>query len=413
MALGISTLRVAGLAGWLCVVMGCTVDAPAPSGAPDGQSAPEAPRDPPASRPAVAPAVAPSGASGSSTLPPAAGGTLDATEGAATGATAVVHAPDPREVRLRNLRQLTFGGENAEAYFSADGKQLIFQSTRPPFRCDQIFIMNLDGSDLRLVSTAQGRTTCAFFAYPHDDKIVFSSTHLASADCPPPPDRSRGYVWPVYPGYDIFMANPDGSDLVNLTRTDSYDAEATFSRDGKRIVFTSTRDGDIEIYSMAPDGSDVRRLTHTPGYDGGAFYSPDGTQIVYRAMHPTGEALDQFRQLLAAHQVRPFHMELMVMNADGSHPRAITANGKANFAPYFHPDGERVIFCSNLDSENGREFDLYMIRLDGTGLEQITFTADFDGFPMFSPDGKQLVFCSNRHNAKPGETNVFLADWVE
>ncbi|MGE3166288.1 MAG: TolB family protein [Planctomycetota bacterium] len=332
--------------------------------------------------------------------------------GAATGV-AVRRAADAREQRLRNLRQLTFGGENAEAYFSADGKRLIFQSTRPPYDCDQIFTMNVDGSDVRLVSPGIGRTTCAYFYYPHDDRILFSSTHEAGATCPPPPDRSRGYVWPIYDSYDVWAGNPDGSNLVNLTQNPGYDAEATMAQDGSRIVFTSTRDGDLEIYTMAPDGSDVRRLTTTPGYDGGAFFSADGKKIIYRAHHPEGANLEEYRALLAAGLVRPSQMEIFIMNADGSDARALTDNGYANFAPFMHPDGKRVLFASNLGSQGGREFDIYMVNVDGTGLEQITYAEQFDGFPMFSADGRQLVFCSNRFNGKPGDTNVFIADWVD
>jgi TolB protein len=322
--------------------------------------------------------------------------------------------PLPGERHLANLRQLTSvpGAENAEAYFSFDGKHLIFQSTRPPFLCDQIFTMNLDGSDVRLVSTGKGRTTCGYYL-PGDRRILFSSTHEASPDCPPKPDMSRGYVWAIYKGYDIYTAGADGTNLRPLTRTAGYDAEATVSPDGKRIVFTSMRDGDLDIYSMNIDGSDVRRLTSELGYDGGPFYSPDSRQIVYRAHHPR-EAADiaRYKELLADGLIEPRSLEIMVMNADGSNKREVTHNGKANFAPYFHPDGRRIVFASNMNDPRGRNFDLFLINADGTGLEQITYNETFDGFPMFSPDGKQLVFASNRHDSRPGETNIFIADWI-
>lgn len=325
----------------------------------------------------------------------------------------VARVSHAQEKRLRNLRQLTFGGENVRACFSASGGRLIFQSTRPPFACDQIFTMGIDGRDVRLVSTGLGRTASGYFSYPNDEQILFASTHDGDTACPQRPDSSRGYVWPIYSTYEIYAARPDGSNLRNLTNLPGYDAEAAMSLDGSRIVFTSTRDGDLDIYTMAPDGSDVRRLTNTPGYDGGAFFSYDGSKILYCAHHPKGQALVDYQSLLAEGLVRPTHMELFVMAVDGQSQRQITNNGYTNFAPFLHPDGERVIFSSNLGSNGGREFDLYMIRIDGTGLERITFTESFDGFPMFTPDGKTLVFCSNRHSEDQGDTNVFIADWVD
>jgi len=321
--------------------------------------------------------------------------------------------PDPRETHFSELHMLTDGGENAEAYFSFDGSKLIFQSTRPPFTCDQIFVMGADGSGVHLLSTGKGRTTCSYF-YPDDDQILYSSTHLAATDCPPPPDRSRGYVWAIYPGYDIFRAQANGSNVVRLTDTPGYDAEATISPKGDRIVFTSMRDGDLDIYSMKLDGSDVRRLTDEPGYDGGAFFSPDGSKIVYRAHHPqTREELDDYRALLAENLIRPVLLEIWVMNADGSQKRQVTHLGAASFAPFFHPSGQKIIFSTNYGDPRGREFDLYMVNLDGTDLERITYSEGFDGFPMWAPNGKTFVFCSNRHDSKPHETNVFVTRWRE
>jgi Tol biopolymer transport system component len=330
---------------------------------------------------------------------------------AASGAVSV--DPEPGEGRLSNLRMLTFAGENAEAYWNADGTRLILQATRPgETECDQIFTMDDEGRDLRLVSTGEGRTTCAYF-FPDGERVLYSSTHEFGADCPPPPDRSRGYVWALY-DYDVYSARPDGSDLRRLTNTPGYDAEATISPDGSRIVFTSVRDGDLEIYTMKADGTDVRRLTHEEGYDGGPFFSSDGTKIVYRAYHPTDPAeLEDYRSLLHDGLVRPGTLEIFVMDADGSNKRQVTSNGAANFGPFFHPDGERIIFSSNLHEPDGRDFDLYLIGIDGTGLERVTRHPEFDGFPMFSPDGTRLVFASNRHNRQRGDTNVFVADWVE
>lgn len=349
----------------------------------------------------------------------ACGGTGDgavddtATPDAAGAIAATPFESDAAEPRLTNLRQLTHGGENAEAYWSADGTELIFQMTRPPeVPCDQIYVMDVDGGNVRRVSTGDGRTTCAYF-FPAGDRIVYASTHLDAIACPTPPDRSRGYVWGLFE-FDIFSANRDGTDLRRLTETPGYDAEATISPDGNTIVFTSVRDGDLDIYAMEADGGNVRRLTDTPGYDGGPFFSPDGTQIVYRAHHPTdAQELADFQSLLADGLVRPGELAVWVMNADGSNKRAVTDEVGANFAPFFHPGGQKIIFSSNRHDPAGRDFDLYMINIDGTGLERITVHPEFDGFPMFSPDGTKLVFASNRGAAQPGDTNIFLADWVE
>jgi TolB protein len=320
--------------------------------------------------------------------------------------------PAPGERHLANIRQLTFGGQNAEAYWSADGKRLIFQSQRDGRTCDQQFVMDSDGRNVRRVSNGMGKTTCGYF-FDRDRRIFFSSTHHADTACPPRPDFSRVYVWPLDP-FDIYTTNARGEDLRRLTNWNAYTAEGTLSPDGSRIVFTSTKDGDLEIYTMRTDGSDVRRLTTTPGYDGGAFFSPDGSQIVYRAHHPPDSAsLAEYRTLLAQRVVRPTRMEIWIMNADGTNQRQVTNLGGANFAPFFTPDGRRIIFASNHTNPRGRNFDLYLVDLDGSGLEQVTTSAEFDSFPMFSPDGKLLVWASNRHAERAGETNIFVAEWVE
>jgi len=320
--------------------------------------------------------------------------------------------PTNQEKHLRNIRQLTFGGTNAEAYFSSDGKQLIFQSTRQGVNCDQMFIMNTDGSDVHMVSTGKGRTTCGYF-FPSGKRILYASTHLADAACPPPPDWSKGYRWPLYPSYDIFTAKPEGSDVKQITHAAGYDAEGTFSTDGKRVVFTSMRNGDLDLYSMNSDGTHVKRLTRELGYDGGAFYSPDGKWIVYRAYHPKTKAeIDEYENLLKQNLFHPTTLELWIMRADGSDKRQITRNGAANFAPYFFPDGKRLIFASNLDSGGGlNNFELYTVNIDCSALERITDSPGFDGFPVFSPDGKKLVWSSGRKAKEPHEINVFIADW--
>jgi TolB protein len=326
---------------------------------------------------------------------------------------AVTVEPAPGERHLRNIRQLTFRGNNAEAYFSPDGQRLIFQrQENTETGCDQQYVMNVDGSGMRRVSNGLGRTTCGYF-YDDGRRILYSSTFEHSPECPAPPDRSRGYVWPLG-HFEIYSARADGSDLQRLTRNDAYDAEATVSPDGKRVVFTSTRDGDIELYTMNVDGTDVQRVTRRVGYDGGAFFSPDGQRIVWRAMYPeTAADSADYLRLLEQRLVRPSRLEIWVANADGSDARQVTRLGAANFAPYFHPDGKRIIFASNQPDPRSRNFDLYLVNLDGRGLEQVTTSQEFDGFPMFSPDGRRLVFASNRNAAQPGETNLFIADWAE
>jgi len=319
------------------------------------------------------------------------------------------------ERHLKNIKQLTFGGENAEAYFSFDGKQLIFQSKRDGRRCDQIYSMNIDGSNVRMVSNGEGRTTCSYF-FKGGKKVLYSSTFGGKKECPPNPDFSQGYVWAVYPDYEIYTADRDGKNIKNLSNSPGYDAESTISPDGKKIVFTSERDGDLELYSMDANGKNIKRLTNEIGYDGGAFFSPDSKQIVYRGSHPqTPAEVKRYKDLLAQHLIVPTTFEVWVMNADGSNKRQVTKLNAASFAPFFTPDGKRIIFCTNYFATDAkkRNFDLAVINVDGTGLERVTYHESFDGFPMFSPDGKKLVFASNRNDAKPGDTNVFIADWVE
>jgi Tol biopolymer transport system component len=315
------------------------------------------------------------------------------------------------ERHFAHLWQLTFGGENAEGYWSADGRKLIFQSTRDGWPCDQMFVLDLESGGLNRVSTGKGRTTCGYF-YDHDRRVLFSSTHLEGDSCPPPPDYSQGYVWPLAP-YDIFTTRPDGSDLRRLTDSPGYDAEATVSADERRIVFTSTRDGDLDIYTMNVDGTNLKRLTDRLGYDGGPFFSRDGRLICYRAAYPadSAEAAD-YRRLLANGLVRPSHMDLWVMRADGSNKRQVTDKPGASFAPYFTPDAMAIIYSSNWENPRGRNFDLYLVPIKGGEPEAVTRDASFDGFPMFSPNGRWLVFASNRGAKARGETNLFLAEWL-
>ena len=312
---------------------------------------------------------------------------------------------------LENIHQLTHGGQNAEAYWSPDGKRLVFQSTRPGYECDQIFVMNADGSDQKLVSTGKGRTTCAYFL--KDGKhIVYASTHETAPACPTPPDRSKGYVWGVFPGYDIYLATDDGRIQKKLTDAPGYDAEATVSWTTGRIVYTSLSSKDLDLWTMKADGSQKKQITSTIGYDGGAVFSRDGRKIVYRANHPkTPETMKRYKDLLAENLTAPMKMELMVADADGKNSHAITNFGCASFAPTFTPDGKKIIFSSNKNDCDGRRFELFMVNIDGTGLEQVTSFGGFTSFPEFSPDGSKLVFCSDRDAKDRYEFNIFTADW--
>jgi len=316
------------------------------------------------------------------------------------------------EKHFQHLWQLTFGGENAEAYWSSDGTKLIFQSTRDGYPCDQEFVMEMGTGAVRRVSTGKGRTTCGYF-YDGDRRVLFSSTHLGGDSCPPTPDYSQGYVWAVYPAYDVFTARPDGSDLRCFIKTPGYDAESTVSIDRKWIVFTSVRNSDLDLYKMRTDGSGVVRLTDRIGYDGGAFFSRDGQWICYRAEYPANDsARADYQRLLSQHLIRPGHLDLWVMRADGSSKTQVTHQPGASFAPYFTPDGKSLIYSSNWENPHGRNFDLYLVPVAGGELAAVTRDASFDGFSMFSPDGRWLVFASNRGAKQRGETNLFLAEWT-
>ena len=315
------------------------------------------------------------------------------------------------EKHLTDVRQLTSGGENAEAYFSPDGKHLILQVTAPGAACDQQYILDLAGGEMKRVSTGEGRTTCGYYDWPESDRVIYASTHDTAAECPAPPDRSQGYVWAIYPGYELYESRVDGTGTRRLTESPGYDAEATWCHRGGRLVFTSVRDGDLDLYSMEEDGH-VKRLTNTPGYDGGAFYSPDCKEIVWRAGRPAGEELADYQKLLAQGLVRPNALEIYMMNADGSNVRQITDNGAANFCPIFTADGKKVIYASNAGA-NPREFDLWLVDKKGGEAERITYAPGFDGFPQFSPDGRYIVWGSNRSNPQGRETNIFIARWVD
>jgi Tol biopolymer transport system component len=333
------------------------------------------------------------------------------------------------ERHLKNIRQLTVGRQNAEAYFSFSGNKLIFQSTNNWMKdtyaamltpadaglgCYQMYVMDLESNTVRLVSTGTGATTCGYF-FPGDRRVLYSSTYATGPNCPPKPKREGAYRWAL-DDYDLYAVRLDGQEMQRLTSTTGYDAEATISPDGKTIIWTSVKDGDLDIYAMNLDGSRARRLTNEIGYDGGAFFSPDSKRIVYRASHPTDQAeIEKYQDLLKQKLVEPGQLDIFVMNADGSGQRKITSNGASNFSPFYFPDGKRIIFSSNVETkgEGGKpSFHLYAIGEDGQALERLTFDGQFNSFPMFSPDGKSLVWVSDRGTKTPGEFNVFLADWV-
>ncbi|MCD6011811.1 MAG: hypothetical protein K0Q79_1673 [Flavipsychrobacter sp.] len=320
------------------------------------------------------------------------------------------------------MRQLTFGGDNAEAYFGFDNEHITFQRTnvKDGVPCDQIFYGGIPKSakekfKFKLVSTGKGRTTCAYLM-PDKKHFLYASTHKAADTCPPTPDRSKikKYVWPIYEAYDIFVADFNGKITKQLTNTPGYDAEGVVSPKGDKIIFTSMRNGDIDLYTMNIDGTNVKQITNTVGYDGGACFSPDGKKIVWRASRPQTEAeVKEYKDLLAQGLVMPTKMEVFVANADGTETHQVTRLGKANWAPSFMPDGKRIIFASNHEYERGFPFNLYMTNLEGTWLERISHDNGFDAFPMFSPDGKKLIFSSNRNNMGGHDTNVFVCDWVD
>lgn len=320
------------------------------------------------------------------------------------------HLLEPREKHLADLRQLTFGGENAEAYFSPDGKRLIFQRTGPDGGCDQQYVLDLSTGETTLLSSGKGRTTCGYFSWPAGDRMLYATTEAGGPECPPPPDHSQGYVWAIYPSYDIVWTRGPGQPTEPFLPGPGYDAEATACMKDGRVIFTSTRGGDLDLWVANPDGSGLKQLTNTPGYDGGAYFSTDCASIVWRASRPEGKALDDYKRLLSQDLVRPSALEIFWADADGTNVRQLTKNGAANFGPYPLPGNTGAIFSSNMGGDV-REFDLYMVGLKGGEPERVTYTAQFDGFPMFSPDNKWLVFASNRGGTNR-ETNLFIARWV-
>jgi len=315
----------------------------------------------------------------------------------------------PEPPQLHDIRQLTSDGTHAEAYYSFDGKKLVLMAQRAGDQADQIYELDLATNALTRISNG-GRTTCGYFL--PDGRILYSSTHHHGMEPPAPPDHSKGYVWGLYRTYDLFLRGKDGS-LTQLTNNDGYDAETTVSPDGKRLIFTSHRDGGIGLYTMNVDGTDLRKVHHRRGYAGGAFFSPDGKWIVYRASFPkTDEEKADFEKLLADRLLRPGNLEIYLARPDGSEERQLTNNGASNWAPSFHPDGKTIVFASNLHAPKSGKFSIYAMNVDGSGQRRLTDYDGFDGFPCFSPDGTKMVFISNRNGKdKHKDLNVFIADW--
>ncbi len=326
------------------------------------------------------------------------------------------------EKHFAHVQQLTFGGDNAEAYFSFDGKWIIFQRTSPKdgIMCDEMFIGKVPAPgekfEYKRISNGKGRTTCGAFT-KGGKHVIYASTHLGADTCPPVPDRKKygnKYIWPLYDSYDIFMADLEGNIVKRLTTSKGYDAEATLSPDGKKMIYTSDKDGDIDLYIMDLKTGKEKRITNTLGYDGGAWFSPDGKKIIWRASRPKTEAeIKEYKDLLAENMVAPTNMEVYISDADGKNVKQVTSFGNANWAPAYMPDSKRIIFASNHQSKRGFPFNLFIINEDGTGLQKISAEKSFDAFPMFSPDGKKIIFCSNRNNGGTRDTNIFIADWVE
>lgn len=336
----------------------------------------------------------------------------------AQGKTALLYPGE--EKHLKNIKQLTFGGQNAEAYFSSDGNWIIFQSQRGGRACDEMYVMKIDGTELRKVSTGKGRVTCGYLLGSNPIKnqpayTLYASTHADSADCPARPAMATGYAWPIYSTYELYTGSFERPEnLTQLTSNKFYDAEATVSGDQRNIVFTSTRDGDLDLYTMTADGKNVKRITNDLGYDGGAFFFHDGKRLIYRAFHPeTEEEIKTYKENLKNGFYKPTWLELFYIGVDGKNKTQITHLKGASFAPYMYPSDNRVIFSSNYKDEMRRRFNLFAVNIDGTDLEQITFSDQFDSFPMFSPNGTKLIWASNRNGTVPHETNLFIADWVD
>jgi TolB protein len=309
---------------------------------------------------------------------------------------------------LKNIKQLTFDYARAgEAYFSPDGKLIIFQAEEKgenPFY--QIFVQDLQTGRARRVSPGAGRTTCGYFR-PDGRRIIFASAHtnphfkeeaadeLRKRAEEATSGRRRRYEWVFDPYMRIYEADLDGGNLRLLTDAPGYNAEGSHSRDGKQIVFCSNRDGNLELYIMAADGGNVRKLTNAPGcYNGGPFFSPDGQRVIFRAdRHKKDE------------------LQVYVINADGTDERQLTQIDGVAWAPFWHPDGKHIVYTSAVHKPNQRpNYDLYWMNVETGKTTRLTFAPGQDVLPVFSPDGKKLMWTSNRDGLMPG-TQIFVADF--
>lgn len=298
---------------------------------------------------------------------------------------------------LSTIRQLTFpsmGFEKAgEAYFSSDGKNIIFQAVPEGEKLFQIFIMDLQGGIPRRVSTGKGACTCSNFR-PDGKKIIFASSHES-------PENSRNqeqqstekgrYVWNLTPYMNIYEADLDGSNLVALTSGPAYHAECAYSQDGSEIVYASNQDGSMNLYIMNADGSNVRQITHTNScYNGGPFFSPDGEKIVFRA-----------------DREKPDYLQVFLINRDGLGERQLTSNQAVNWAPYWHPNGKIIAYTTSIHGHG--QYEIYLLNIISGAECRLTHNTNFDGLPVFSPDGRMILWTSKRS----GQTSqIFLADFT-
>jgi Tol biopolymer transport system component len=332
----------------------------------------------------------------------------------------VIDEPKQRNVRkaqlyygedhLTKVTQLTFTGENTQASFSPDNKNIIFQSTRNRLRCDAIFRMHSDGSDISQISSGKGIASSAVIS-PDNNSIIYSSTQKVDYQCPSKPEYSKAYSWLLYSSYDLFKDELTGGSDERIIKSSSYDGGAVYSPKGDKIIFSSGRTGDLELYIANSDGNNVKQLTNIDGYDGDAVFSRDGKYIVWRASRPKGNDLHDYRYQLSQGIIKEGKFEIFMMKLAGGKPIQLTNNGATNFSPSFDPNSNNIIFSSNMSQKDGRNYDIYTLNLKTRKLERITYYSGFDGYPVFSSDGKKLLFTSSRNFRYKAEKNIFIVNW--